>query len=146
NRPDGYSIGCVTYILNPSLHTSFCAHLVQNTKLPEDVEAYYSNQLLQAKRENLVQDQITYLEKLSDLYLQKKNWVQAAKLLNCALAIFEKNLDDVNYKNQLVERVENIEILFLESQGLKISHQQKGTVSNYREWLKNIRSTYSKQF
>ncbi len=115
-------------------------------QLPQDVEGYYCTQLLQAKRDENYQEQIFYLEKLSDLYIQKKQWVQAAKILNGAFAILEKNGDNPHLKQYLLARLERIEALFLESKGLKVPHHHKGTVLNYREWLKNVRTLYLKEF
>lgn len=118
---------------------------VKEEKLPQDVEFHYQKQLLQAKRENLNEEQVFYLEKLSNLYAQKQNWVQAAKLLNSALAILEKNLDNAPFQTYLLSRLERIEALFLESKGLKTSSYCIGSVRNYRTWLKNIRTLYVEQ-
>lgn len=140
NKPEGCSIGCVTYILNTNWHTSFYSHLVQTKEFPKDIEAYFSKQLLQAKRENLVEEQVLYLEKLSDLYLQKKNWVQAAKLLNCALAILEKNHPNASH-DDLSAKLERIEVLFLESKEYKVSTHYGNFVVISRKWLKETRNT-----
>ena len=115
-------------------------------QLPQDIEGYYCTQLLQAKRDELYQEQIFYLEKLSDLYVQKKNWAQAAKILNGAFAILEKNGDHPHHGRYLLARLERIEALFLESKGLKVPYQHQGTVLNYRSCLENIRTLYFKEF
>ncbi len=115
-------------------------------QLPQDIEGYYCNQLLQAKRDENYQEQIFYLEKLSDLYIQKKQWVQAAKILNGAFAILERHGDTPHLRQYLLARLERIEALFLESKGFKVPHQHKGSVLNYREWLKNVRALYFKEF
>ena len=115
-------------------------------QLPKDVESYYYTQLLQAKKESNYQEQIFYLEKLSDLYIQKRQWAQAAKILNGAFAILEKDGDNLLLKQYLLAKLERIEALFLDSRGLKVPHYHKGSVLNYREWLKNVRSLYFKEF
>ncbi len=120
--------------------------LKEPEQLPQDIEGYYCAQLLQAKGDKNHQEQIFYLEKLSDLYIQKKQWVQAAKILNGAFAILEKHGDNPLLKQYLLARLERIEALFLESKGFKVPYQHKGTVLNYREWLKNVRSLYFKEF
>lgn len=104
----------------------------------KDVEGFYCNQLLQAKKDKIYQEQLFYLEKISDLYLQKHNWVQAAKLLNSALAILQKNSDNLQLQ-YFVSKLERIEALFLENNG----HQAPactGTVLKYRESLKSARA------
>ena len=121
------------------IHFFLGKETIKSEELPKDVEGYYSKKLIEAKREKLVHEQIFYLEKLSDLYLQKKNWAQAARLLNGALAILEKDLDNPQFKTYLLARLERLEALFLESQKIKVSYQHRGTVLNYRSWLKNIR-------
>ncbi len=108
-------------------------------QLPQDIEGYYCTQLLQAKRDENYQEQIFYLEKLSDLYIQKNQWVQAAKILNGAFAILEKNGDNPLLKQYLLARLERIEALFLESKGFKVPHHHKGSVLGYRLQLKNAR-------
>ena len=118
----------------------------QNRQPPKDIEGYYCNQLLQAKREELYIEQIFYLQKLSDLYVQKQNWAQAAKILNGALALIEKHGNNPSLKTYLLARLERIEALFLESKGLKTSSEHSGTVLSYRNGLKNIRDVYLKEF
>ncbi len=115
-------------------------------QLPKDVEGYYCAQLLQAKKESNYQEQIFYLEKLSDLHIQKRQWAQGAKILNGAFAIFEKNGDNPLLKQYLLAKLERIEALFLDSRGLKVPHHHKGSVLKYREQLKNVRSLYFKEF
>ena len=111
---------------------------------PQDIEAHYWNGLFQAKRDAIYQEQIFYLEKLSDLYVQKKNWTQAVKILNGALAILTQNSVNPSLRAYLLARLERIEALFIETQGFKVPHQHRGTVLNYRTWLKNIRTLYIK--
>ncbi len=115
-------------------------------QLPKDIEGYYGKQLLQAKRDENYQEQIFYLEKLSDLYVQKKQRAQAAKILNGAFAILEASGDNPPFKQYLLARLEHIEALFLESKGFKVPYQHRGTVLKYRDWLKNIRDLYFKEF
>ena len=114
--------------------------------LPKDVENFYHKKLMQAKKENNFEEQVFIFEKLSDLYIEKKDWVKGAKILNCALAILEKHLNNPLFQKYLLARLERIEALFLESKGFKIPYQHKGTVLNYRTWLKNIREMYVGEF
>ena len=101
---------------------------------------------MEAKKEKNFEEQVFSLEKLSDLYIEKKDWTKAAKTLNCALAILEKHLNNPLFQKYLFARLERIEALFLESKGFKIPYQHKGTVLNYRAWLKNIREMYVAEF
>ena len=51
-----------------------------------------------------------------------------------------------SFRAYLLARLERIEALFLETQGFKIPYQHRGTVLNYRGWIKNIRTLYIKRF
>ena len=113
---------------------------------PQDIEGHYCKKLLQAKREEHVQEQIFCLEKLGDLYVQKQNWVQAAKILNGALAILEKHSDHRSLCSHLVEKLEHLEALFIESNGLKIPPQRKGLLLHYRTQLRDARNRRIEQF
>ncbi len=108
-------------------------------QLPKDTEGYYYTQLLQAKKDDNHQEQIFYLEKLSELYLEKQNWVQAAKILNGALAILDKH-PHPHVRAYLLAKLERLEALFLESHKIKIPSAHRGVVENYRKRLWNLRA------
>ncbi len=108
-------------------------------QLPKDTEGYYYTQLLQAKKDDNHQEQIFYLEKLSELYLEKQNWVQAAKILNGALAILDKH-PHPHLRAYLLAKLERLEALFLASHKIKIPSAHRGVVENYRKRLWNLRA------
>ncbi len=101
-----------------------------------DIEGFYSKCLLEAKKQNLVEEQILYLQKLSDLYIEKENFLVGAKILNCALAL----LDNKNslFENYLMRRLEEIEKLFLKSQGVE-GLIRKNAIKEVRSRLMEIR-------
>ncbi len=82
-----------------------------------DIEGYYFKCLLQAKEENLVEEQILYLLKLSHLYTEKENLLVGAKILNCAFPLLDKKHH--LFKQYLFKKLEEIEKLFLEKLGIK---------------------------
>ncbi len=116
---------------------------LEYVELSKDIEGYYCNRLLQAKKAEDVQEQISCLEKLGDLYLEKHNWVQAAKILNGALAILEKQGGNPTH---LLTRLEQIPALFLKSRGFTISAAHQKSIVRYRTQLREARSRYSEQF
>ena len=113
---------------------------------PKDIENFYHKKLMQAKKENNFEEQVFYLEKLSDLYIEKKDWVKGAKILNCALAILDKHLNNPLFQKYLVVRLERIEALFLESKGLKIPSHHRDFLLKTRSELKNGRSICIEKF
>lgn len=103
----------------------------------KDLEGFYSKCLLQAKKENLVEEQIHFLQKLSALYIKKENFLFGAKILNCALALLDKN-NDV-FESYLLKRLEEIEKLFLKSQGINTPFKSN-TTKEKRNRLMEIRN------
>ncbi len=114
-------------------------------QLPQDIEGYYCAQLLQVKKDDNHPEQIFYLEKLSELYVEKQNWVQAAKILNGALAILDKH-PHPHVRAYLLAKLERLEALFLESHQIKIPSAHRGVVDNYRKRLWNLRAVSIKDF
>ena len=88
----------------------------------QDLEGYYCKCLKEAKQENLLEEQIFFLEKLSDVHIEKKEFVTGAKLLNSALALLKNN---PLFEKHLLTKLERIEGLFLESQGIKTAAQKR---------------------
>ena len=84
---------------------------------PKDILKYYQDLLLQAHKSNLIEEQILILEKMSDHYLQNKNFVPAALILNAAIAFLNKK--NPLFEKYLLSRIERIEGMFLESEGIK---------------------------
>jgi hypothetical protein len=98
---------------------------------------FYCKSLIQAKRANLVVEQIYFVDCLGLHYLEKKQFAQACKILNCELALFVrewKRLEqqasgpcDVRtespYYRALVTRLESIETLYCNS-----LHQPRSSV------------------
>ena len=84
---------------------------------PKDILKYYQDLLLQAHKSNLIEEQILILEKMSDYYLQNKNFVPAALILNAAIAFLNKK--NPLFEKYLLSRIERIEGMFLESEGIK---------------------------
>ena len=76
--------------------------LTPEEPLPQDLEGNNSKLLLRAKSENNFFNQVLFLEKLSEFYAaKKKDLKMAAKLLNCAIAIQQSNLQNEQRENQL---------------------------------------------
>ena len=102
----------------------------------QDLEGYYYKCLKEAKQQNLLEEQIFFLEKLSDVYIEKKDFVTGAKILNSALALLKNN---PLFEQHLLAKLERIEGLFLESQGIKTAAARRGYLSTYRAWLNENR-------
>ena len=76
------------------------------------------------------------LEKLGDVYIEKQDFVKGAKILNSALALLKNN---PLFEQHLLTKLENIEDLFLKSQGIKTIVTKRKSISAYRAWLKENR-------
>lgn len=111
----------------------------------QDVENNYYSLLLQAKREEQIQNQIFYLYRLSEIYVEKHNWQQAAKILNSACTICEKQLAKRSLLRYLFSRLEKIVSLFLESKGIQLK-SEKNFIISYRSELENVRANHKEQF
>ena len=110
---------------------------------PEDLEGYYYKCLKEAKQQNILEEQIFFLEKLSNVYIEKKQFVIAAKILNGALALLKNN---PLFKKHLLAKLERTEGLFLESQGIKTAASRRGYLSTYRTRLYKSRKQCIKTF
>ncbi len=122
----------------------------KQTKQPSsDLESFYSKCLVQAKKENLIGQQILYLLKLTGIYIgkakaekeqvKKENFlIVGAKILNCALILVPNQ--NTLFQNYLFKRLEEIETLFLECQGVKVIIK-KDTIRESRKRLNDIRKT-----
>jgi ankyrin repeat protein/Tfp pilus assembly protein PilF len=111
-------------------------------EIPQDPIKHYELRLMQAYQANLIEEQILYLEKISDYYLQKNNFIPAALILNAALALLHNN---PLFERYLFSRIERIEALFLET--LKIKSSPKGKITKAeqrRQELKSFRTQCEK--
>ena len=77
-----------------------------------------------------------FLEKLSTVYIEKKQFIIAAKILNSALALLKNN---PLFEKHLLAKLERIEGFFLESHGIKTAASRRGYLSTYRAWLNENR-------
>jgi hypothetical protein len=74
--------------------------------------------MIQAKRDGRSVELIYFVDKLGELYLEKKDFAQAAKIFNCELALLEMesvNMRETDFYRTLVAKVESIEMLYLAS-------------------------------
>ena len=122
----------------------------KQTKQPStDLEGFYSKCLVQAKKENLIGEQILYLLKLTGIYIGKakveknrekkeKFLIVGAKILNCAVILIPH--ENTLIQNYLFKRLEEIETLFLECQGVKVIIK-KDAIRESRKRLNDIRKT-----
>ena len=106
----------------------------------EDVEGYYYRCLVQAKAEGKIAEQVLYLERLGDYFLNKKEFSRSAKLFNCALAVLQKD----NNPNPILEKylfgkIERVEALFTDNLNLKVPPTNRKMFLTFREMLKDIR-------
>lgn len=107
-----------------------------------DVEGYYYKRLLQARKEEHVEEQVLYLQSISYLYIEKKELITGAKILNCALAQLNKLPEEKNHlpllRQYLFKRLEQIEVMFLVSKEITPGHKQ--SLSDLRDRIQTIRS------
>ena len=107
--------------------------------LPKDLEAHYYQCLHQAKRENLIEELALTLEKMSRLFIRKKEYLTAAKFLNSALAVLQKHKPDPIFERYLFSQLEKIEIFFLEDKKIKTPLGRSGHIEKNRARLQEIR-------
>lgn len=126
----------------------FLGHNKRLTKisnaLPNDLESHYQKCMRLAKRENNWFEQIFYLCKMSGIHIKGNNFLQAAKLVNGALAITE-NRDGFAFRKYLLTYLERIEGLFLlNSANVKTPAEFRNYIEKHREELKKARLEGSK--
>lgn len=107
----------------------------------QDPENEWQKLLLKTKKDENVEGQIICLEELSKLFIQKKNWVHGAKLLNSALAILSEKQVVSHTEQRLLLQLEEIELLFLQSQSIKVTHYRRGAIAAYRSLLSSLRKS-----
>ena len=107
-------------------------------KIPDDIEGYYFASLIKTQKEQLFEEQIIYLLRLGDFYIQKQELIKAAKIFNGALAVLQKHKINPLIENYLFNRLAQLEARFLESFGLKASMRP---IIERRAQLKKIRET-----
>ncbi len=105
-------------------------------KIPDDIEGYYFASLIKTQKEQLFEEQIIYLLRLGDFYIQKQELIKAAKIFNGALAVLQKHKINPLIENYLFNRLAQLEARFLESFGLKTS---LSPIIEHRAQLKKIR-------
>ncbi len=88
--------------------------------LPKDPLKHYQDCLMQAGEAHLIEEQIVYLEKIGDYALQQKNFVLGAMVLNAALAFLKAHKNHSLFEKYFLSRIERIEGMWLETQGIKI--------------------------
>lgn len=115
-------------LLDPDKHLTKISN-----PLPKDLESHYYKCLRQANQENNWMEQVFYLSKISDIYLERKNYFHAAKLVNSALAIVEGK-DYPAFRKYLLAYLERIEGLFL------LNSTQKKTPSEFRGYIEKHRN------
>lgn len=109
-----------------------------------DIEWHHAKLLLAAKKEGLLEEQIFHLQIISYLYIQKKDFLRGAKLLNASLALlyqhpaFGPHL--AIFERYVFARLEQIEAMFLESKQVKTTILMPQLVE-YRRRLKEIRTS-----
>ncbi|MGR3912209.1 MAG: ankyrin repeat domain-containing protein [Candidatus Rhabdochlamydia sp.] len=125
-----------------------------------DKLAYYTNCLLRAKKTGSIKEQVVVLIKLSDYSMQESHEVDhnkplrkfqailnAAKFLNCALAILKDNIE-CNYYQELeaaiIIKIGLIEQNFIENQGF-IAPKENHLIEGYRLYLKTSRMACSSE-
>lgn len=103
----------------------------------QDLEAWYCKRLLEAKAQGFVEEQVLYLQKLSSMYVNKKEFVKAVKVLNCAIPL--SNGKNLLLECYLINALEEIEELFLKSNG--IDAPKTNGIKDKRLCLAGIRET-----
>lgn len=128
------------------MHSNHVAHFF----FVELYIGFYAKSLIQAKRAKQSVEQIFYVDCLGNHYLEKKQYVQACKILNCELALFENEWSSVAPKDadvrttafyrSLVARLEAIETQFLESNHVAVSPEEQAVyLVDCRQELSRVR-------
>ena len=105
-------------------------------------ETKCSREVMEAVDASNFAEQVHSLEKLSDLHVTAQNWVRGATLLNSALAICQKQLNDQKLEQRLLLKIKGIEALFLKNKGIEIPVGHAEAIFKYRSELKQIRSDF----
>ena len=105
---------------------------------PKDILKSYQDCLMEARASQLIEEQIFYLEKMSDYYIQNKNFVPAALILNAALAFLKTHKNNPLFEKYLLSRIERIEGMFLE-----IRRDQKPLHSTKKTAVPGIKQIYA---
>lgn len=101
---------------------------------------HYEKLLHQAIVDKNPLEQVLSLLNLSNLDVNNgRKYLQAAQRLNAALALLQKTGAHVRFARYLFGKLERVEGLFLESQGLKVSSSHRGYTEKLREMLSTIR-------
>lgn len=106
--------------------------------LSEDMEGYYHKCLNHAKNAQDIMEEVFYLGKISDIHLDKKQFVKAAVLVNRAL-LLAQGMGHSSFVQYLLTRLERIEGFFLDSFGIKTSASFRNYVQGHRNLCKQSR-------
>ncbi len=87
---------------------------------PQDPLKYYQDCLMKARQAHLIEEQLFYLEKISDHSLKQKNFILGAMILNAAIAFLKAHKNHPFFEQYLLLRIERVEGIWLETQGIKI--------------------------
>lgn len=139
---DGEIIG----MLNPSpLQPSTIPSTSTSTGLPPDPIDQSPERAFRIARESKdLFGQISALEKLSDLCVEKREYLNGARLLNAALSLVKKDEHPKQYTDFIL-KLEEIERLFLESLGGIVPADYRSNIVKYREILEEARKHAQKQ-
>ncbi|MBA3239429.1 MAG: tetratricopeptide repeat protein [Parachlamydiaceae bacterium] len=108
----------------------------------KDIEGHHYKLLLAAKEKGLLEEQILHLQIIGFHYIEKKDFLKGAKLLNASLALlyqlptFDPYL--AIFEQRIFEQLEQIEAMFLETKGLKLPINPN-PLADHRNQLKKIR-------
>lgn len=106
----------------------------------QETEQFLINRLIQAKRALLVEEQVFHLLKISNCFIEKENYLEAANLTNRALLLVEE-LKYPMYRSYLIARLEQIEIRLLKKLQIK---PRINTLGRHRDQLAQIRMEQKK--
>lgn len=108
-------------------------------KKEKDLGLNYNSRLFEAKRNNLLEEQIVYLIKLGQLWIELKDFKNGAKSLNSAMALLLAHKKHPLFERYLFQKMESCEQAFYTSIGLKVASSRKSIFQEARIKLKKIR-------
>ncbi len=106
----------------------------------QDIEGYHYQKFEKAYEDFKTFEQIFHLEKMADLVLQKRNYMQASHLLNAVYAVAKNYHYPLIYQKLIQTKLERIEGLFLfENFGIKVPSGYRGQIARYQSHLEKAR-------
>ncbi|MCE5315869.1 MAG: tetratricopeptide repeat protein [Parachlamydia sp.] len=109
------------------------------TTQPTDPESTLYRAIMGARKHGQIDQQVDGLQKIAQLYTQKKNFLLGAKLVNAALALLPT---DHPLEESLLEQLEEIEEQFFAFKKIN-KFLTKDSLKYQRKYLKTIRSNCS---